>query len=173
MALLLNLQGIEMTALNDLQASVANEDTIIASALTLIQGFSAQLAAAGTDSDALAQLKVDIDSRAQALAAAVQANTPAATLAPGATAPVATVPMETVPIVGGVPVSPAGSSTASDPSGNAAGSGTTVAPPFVDVPSLPVDPAAAPVVATDVPAAPGGSGPDRRHDPGLNDSDTR
>ena len=38
-----------MTAMTDLQASVAAEDTAIASAITLLQGLSAALAAAGTD----------------------------------------------------------------------------------------------------------------------------
>ena len=38
-----------MTAMTDLQASVAAEDTAISSAITLLQGLSAALAAAGTD----------------------------------------------------------------------------------------------------------------------------
>lgn len=65
-------------ALSDLQAAVAAEDTVIASALTLINGFAAQLAAAGTDPAALAALTTDINAKATALAAAVAANTPAA-----------------------------------------------------------------------------------------------
>lgn len=64
--------------LDDLTASVAAEDTVIASALTLIQGLSAQVAAAGTDPAKLIALKADIDARATALAAAVAANTPSA-----------------------------------------------------------------------------------------------
>ena len=66
-----------MTAMTDLQASVAAEDTAIASAITLLQGLSAALAAAGTDPAALAALKADIDKQTSALAAAVVANTPA------------------------------------------------------------------------------------------------
>lgn len=66
-----------MSAVTDLQASVAAEDTVIGSAITLLQGLSAALAAAGTDPAALAALKSDIDTNAQALAAAVTANTPA------------------------------------------------------------------------------------------------
>ena len=65
-------------ALDDLKASVAAEDTVIASALKLIQGFSAQLSAAGTDPAALAALKADIDAQSTALASAVAQNTPAA-----------------------------------------------------------------------------------------------
>ena len=71
-----------MTALTDLQAAVAAEDTVIASALTLINGFAAQLAAAGTDPVALAALTTDVTAQAASLAAAVAANTPAAPPAP-------------------------------------------------------------------------------------------
>lgn len=66
-----------MSALTDLQASVAAEDTVIASVVTLLQGLSAALAAAGTDPAALAALKADIDTQTQTMAAAVTANTPA------------------------------------------------------------------------------------------------
>lgn len=66
-----------MAILDDLKASVAAEDTAIASAITLLQGLSAALAAAGTDPVALAALKTDIDAQTSALAAAVTANTPA------------------------------------------------------------------------------------------------
>ena len=69
---------IMASALESLQAAVAAEDTVIDSAVTLIQGFAAALAAAGTDPAALAALKTDIDAKAQSLAAAVAANTPAA-----------------------------------------------------------------------------------------------
>jgi hypothetical protein len=65
-----------MSALTDLQASVAAEDTVIASVVTLLQGLSAALAAAGTDPAALAALKADIDTQTQTMAAAVTANTP-------------------------------------------------------------------------------------------------
>jgi len=67
-----------MTQITDLQAAVAAEDTVIASALVLINGFAAQLAAAGTDADALAALTSDIQTQSTALAAAVAVNTPAA-----------------------------------------------------------------------------------------------
>lgn len=68
-----------MAAVDDLQASVTAEDTVIDSAITLLQGLSALLAAAGTDPAKLAALKSDIDAKSGALAAAVAANTPAAT----------------------------------------------------------------------------------------------
>lgn len=65
-------------ALADLQAAVAAEDTVIDSAVTLIQGIPDLIAAAGTDPAALAALSADINTKAQALGAAVAANTPAA-----------------------------------------------------------------------------------------------
>jgi hypothetical protein len=64
--------------LDALTASVAKNATVIGSALVLIQGFSAQLAAAGTDPTALAALQKSIDDNDTALAAAVAAGTPAA-----------------------------------------------------------------------------------------------
>ena len=55
----------------------ANED-VEDSALLLINGFAARLAAAGTDPAKLTQLQTDLKTHADALAAAVAANTPAA-----------------------------------------------------------------------------------------------
>ena len=63
-----------MSAIDDLAASVAAEDTVIASAITLLQGLSAALAAAGTDPVKLAALKSDVDAQTATLAAAVAAN---------------------------------------------------------------------------------------------------
>jgi len=71
--------------LDALTASVAAEDTVIDSAVTLIQGFSAQLAAAGTDPAKLTALKSDIDAKTQALATAVAQNVPAPPANPPAT----------------------------------------------------------------------------------------
>jgi hypothetical protein len=65
-------------SLDDLTASVARNTSVEQSALTLIQGFSAQLAAAGTDPAKLDALKAQLDTSDDALAAAVLANTPAA-----------------------------------------------------------------------------------------------
>lgn len=67
-----------MSTLDDLQAAVAAEDTVIDSAITLIQGIPALIAAAGTDSAKLQALSADITAKSQALAAAITANTPAA-----------------------------------------------------------------------------------------------
>lgn len=68
-----------MAAIDDLQAAVTAEDTVIDSAITLIQGIPALIAAAGVDPAKLAALQSDITAKSSALAAAVAANTPAAT----------------------------------------------------------------------------------------------
>lgn len=69
-----------MSALSDLQAAVAAENQVIASAITLLSGLKAQLdqAIANQDTGALQALSNDIGNQAAALAAAVAANTPAA-----------------------------------------------------------------------------------------------
>lgn len=63
--------------LDDLTAEVAAATTINQSALTLIQGLAAQIAAAGTDPAKLAALTASLRSSEDALSAAVTANTPA------------------------------------------------------------------------------------------------
>lgn len=68
-----------MSALDDLQAAVTQEDTVIDSAITLIQGIPALIAAAGVDPAKLQALQADITAKSQALAQAVAANTPAST----------------------------------------------------------------------------------------------
>lgn len=68
--------------LSALTAQVAANATVIGSALTLIQGFAAQLAAAGTDPAALAALQAQLQASDDALAAAVAANTVAAPAGP-------------------------------------------------------------------------------------------
>jgi len=67
-----------MAAIDDLTAQVAANTTVIGSALTLIQGLAAQLAAAGTDPVKLAALQASLKQSDDDLAAAVAANTPAA-----------------------------------------------------------------------------------------------
>jgi beta-phosphoglucomutase-like phosphatase (HAD superfamily) len=69
-----------MSALTDLQAAVAAENTVIASAITLLNGLKSQLDAAIASGDpaALTALSADIAGQTAALAAAVTANTPAA-----------------------------------------------------------------------------------------------
>jgi hypothetical protein len=82
---LINLELKTMTALTDLQARVAANTTVVASAVTLIQGLKASLDAAiaanagGDNGAALAELSASLDSTDTALAAAITANTPAAT----------------------------------------------------------------------------------------------
>lgn len=72
-----------MADLAGLKAQVEQNNTVIGSALALINGFSAQLAAAGTDPAKLQELQDSLKAQDDALAAAVAANTPAAS-APGA-----------------------------------------------------------------------------------------
>lgn len=74
-----------MADLTALTAQVAQNTSVIGSALTLIQGFAAQLAAAGTDPAKLADLTAQLKAQDDALAAAVAANTPAAPPAAPAT----------------------------------------------------------------------------------------
>lgn len=67
-----------MQSLAQLAADVAQNTTVEQSAITLINGFAAQLAAAGTDPVALAALQTQLETNNTNLAAAVAANTPAA-----------------------------------------------------------------------------------------------
>jgi len=71
--------------LDALTAEVANATTVEQSAITLIQGLAAQLAAAGTDPAKLQALHDQLMASDAALAAAIQANTPAAPVAPPTT----------------------------------------------------------------------------------------
>jgi hypothetical protein len=68
----------EMGAIEDLTAQVAQNTSVDESAVTLIQGLAAQIAAAGTDPAKLAALQTNLKASADKLAAAVAANTPAA-----------------------------------------------------------------------------------------------
>jgi peptidoglycan hydrolase CwlO-like protein len=63
--------------LADLQAQVANNTSVVASAAALLKGLKERLDAAGTDPAALAALSSELAASDQALAAAVVANTPA------------------------------------------------------------------------------------------------
>jgi hypothetical protein len=82
--LILQLKAELMDSLQTLQAEVTDVKSVMASAVTLINGFSSRLdaaiaaAKAGDNSAALDQLSADLKSSADALAAAVAANTPAA-----------------------------------------------------------------------------------------------
>lgn len=65
-----------MSAMDDLATTVTAEDTVIDGAVALINGFAAQIAAAGTDPTKLAALSTDIKAKTAILSAAVLANTP-------------------------------------------------------------------------------------------------
>ncbi len=64
--------------LDDLTAEVTRNTSVEKSALALIQGLAAKLAAAGTDPVKLAQLRASLVANDNELSAAVAANTPAA-----------------------------------------------------------------------------------------------
>ena len=66
-----------MIDLSTLQANVANESTVIDSAVVLLQGLAAQIAALAPTQAAIDALSADVAAKAAALAAAVVANTPA------------------------------------------------------------------------------------------------
>lgn len=79
----LETQGTKtMSALDDLTTQVTANTTVEQSAITLIQGIAAQLAAAATDPAKISALSSQLKTSADALAAAITANTPAAPPAP-------------------------------------------------------------------------------------------
>ncbi len=79
MLLELQTQGRKiMATLADVQAAVTAEDTVIDSAVALIQGLAAQVAALQPNQAAIDALAADIKAKSDSLAAAVAANTPAA-----------------------------------------------------------------------------------------------
>jgi hypothetical protein len=67
-----------MADLSQLTTDVASNGTVIDSAITLLQGLSAALAAAGTNPAQLAALQQQLEAETTNLANAVAANTPAA-----------------------------------------------------------------------------------------------
>jgi hypothetical protein len=71
-----------MAAIDDLATAVAAEDTVIDSAVVLLQGIPALIAAAGTNPAALTKLQADITAKTATLSAAVLSGTP--TSAPAA-----------------------------------------------------------------------------------------
>lgn len=77
--LILEMQEKIMAAIDDLAADVAAEDTVIDSAVVLLNGIPALIAAAGVDPAKLANLQADIKAKTAGLAAAVLANTPTPT----------------------------------------------------------------------------------------------
>lgn len=74
--LILKTQEVIMTALSDLQAAVAAEDTEIASVITFLNGLpaavAAAIAAAGTDPAALAAISTDIAAQTAGLVTSLQ-----------------------------------------------------------------------------------------------------
>lgn len=78
--LVITKEGTIMAAIDDLEAKVAAQETVEASAITLLQGLKTELDAALATGDTarLQALSAKIDTDTQALAAAVAANTPAA-----------------------------------------------------------------------------------------------
>lgn len=64
--------------LDDLTTQVTNNNTLVGSAITLIQGLKTALDAAGTDPTKLKALSDSLGAKDQELADAITANTPAA-----------------------------------------------------------------------------------------------
>jgi argininosuccinate lyase len=71
------MRNLIMATLQDLQASVAAENTVIDSAIALLNGLAAAVAALKPNQAAIDALAADIGAKTQALADAVVANTPA------------------------------------------------------------------------------------------------
>lgn len=67
-----------MSAIDDIQADVTKEDTVIDSVMVLLTQLATEIANAGVDPAKLAALRADIQNKTAALAAAVAANTPTA-----------------------------------------------------------------------------------------------
>jgi len=84
-----------MADLNALTAEVRANGDVVASAVTLLQGLSAALTAAGTDPVALQELVDQLNTNDNQLAQAVVANTPAATVPPPAEVPTEPAPTDT------------------------------------------------------------------------------
>jgi hypothetical protein len=66
-----------MATLNDVQMAVAAEDSVVDSAITLLKGLAAQVAALQPNQAAIDALAADITAKTQSLADAVVQNTPA------------------------------------------------------------------------------------------------
>lgn len=73
------LEGLKRmsTELDNLTTAVTNERTVVDSAVTLLNGLSAQIAALKNDPVALQALADNLTQQSSDLAAAVSANTPA------------------------------------------------------------------------------------------------
>lgn len=76
-----------MAAIDDLEAEVSKVGTVQDSAIALINGISQQLKDAGSNDPRINAVIQSLDAKSQALAAAVSANTPAATGGGGGATP--------------------------------------------------------------------------------------
>jgi len=76
--LILNQMETIMTAVDDLTAQVTANSSAIDSAIVLIDGIAARIAAAGVDPVKLQALVTELKTKDDALAVAVADNTPAA-----------------------------------------------------------------------------------------------
>jgi ABC-type transporter Mla MlaB component len=127
------MSGSLSGAIASLQASVTNLTTVDQSAVALLQGLNAQLAAAlsqaanlGATQEqlaALADLQHTIDTQTTNLAAAVQANTPAASGPNAVTPPAGPAPQQATPPVPGAASGPTGDDTR--PAGETGATGAT------------------------------------------------
>lgn len=84
--ILTKLTETQMT-LDELKTKVEAENTVIDSAMTLLNGLSAQIRDLSTDPAKLQALADEIDAKTAALSASVAANTPATPPAPPAPTP--------------------------------------------------------------------------------------
>ena len=79
-----NQEDINMALLDGLTAEVANQTTVYASVVTLVNGLAAQIAASAANPAALAALVTQMQTNDASIAAAVAANTPAPVVTPPA-----------------------------------------------------------------------------------------
>ncbi len=70
------LKELVMTSMDSLTQAVAAEATVVQSAITLLQGLAAQIAALKPDQAAIDELAASVKVQTDDLAAAVAANTP-------------------------------------------------------------------------------------------------
>ena len=90
-------ENTTMADLNALTAEVRANGDAVESAVTLLQGLSAALQAAGTDPVALQELVDQLNTNDRRLADAVVANTPAETVPPAEVPPAEVPPAEVPP----------------------------------------------------------------------------
>ena len=92
------LKELQMVSqqLADLQREVAETRSITQSAITLLEGLSAQIRENADDADAMRQLADELDQNQQTLAASIAANTPGGGPAP--------TPIEPTPPAGDEPI---------------------------------------------------------------------